>query len=108
MQSSNGIQVQIYGQTYHVQGGQDPAYAREVAKLVDEKMNLIATQVHTTDSFRIAVLAALHLADRCLALEHELHSIEGEIADRSEELTALLDEACHEKEAPASMYQAAS
>jgi cell division protein ZapA len=108
MQSSNGTQVQIYGQTYHVQGGQDPAYAREVAKLVDEKMNLIATQIHTTDSFRIAVLAALHLADRCLALERQLHSIEGEIADRSEELVAFLEEACTEKEVPASMYQAAS
>ena len=74
------------------------------AKLVDEKMNLIATQVHTTDSFRIAVLAALHLADRCLALERQLHSIEGEIVDRSEELTALLDEACDEKEATAAIF----
>jgi cell division protein ZapA (FtsZ GTPase activity inhibitor) len=76
--------------------------------LVDEKMNLIATQIHTTDSFRIAVLAALHLAYRCLALERQLHSIEGEIADRSEELVAFLEEACTEKEVPASMYQAAS
>ena len=108
MQSSNGVQVQIYGQTYHVQGGQDPAYSREVAKLVDEKMNLIATQVHITDSLRIAVLAALHLADRCLTLEQQLNSIECEITDRSEELVALLDKACQEKEAAASMRPAMS
>jgi cell division protein ZapA len=107
MMQSNGTQVQIYGQTYHVQSGQDPEYAREVAKLVDEKMNLIATQVHTTDSFRVAVLAALHLADRCLALRRQLDSIEGQIAAKSEEMLSLLDQAQDEEET-APVYQAAS
>ncbi len=107
MMQANGTPVQIYGQTYHVQGGQDPEYAREVAKLVDEKMNLIATQVHTTDSFRVAVLAALHLADRCLALRRQLDSLEGQIATKSDEMLSLLVQA-QEEEETTSIYQAAS
>ena len=107
MQSNSAAQVQIYGQTYHVQGGQDAEHARRIARLVDEKMNLIATQVHTTDGFRIAVLAALHLADRCVGAEQRLKALEEEIATRTEELATLLDEVEEERHA-ASVYQAAS
>ena len=59
MQSQSGTQVSIFGQVYHIQGGQDPEHARKVARLVDEKMNLIASQVQSPDSYRVAVLAAL-------------------------------------------------
>jgi cell division protein ZapA len=56
------VTVQIYDQTYHL-SGQDPEHIRKLAAQVDAKMRAVAAQGHTVDSLRVAVLAALNLAD---------------------------------------------
>jgi cell division protein ZapA len=54
--------VSIYDQMYHLRG-QDPTHIRQLAELVDSKMRAVAAQGRTVDSLRVAVLAALNLAD---------------------------------------------
>ncbi len=54
--------VTIYDQTYHL-SGQDPEHVRHLAAYVDAKMRAVAAQGRTVDSLRVAVLAALNLAD---------------------------------------------
>ena len=56
------VTVEIYDQIYHL-SGQDPEHIRELAARVDAKMRAVAAQGHTADSLRVAVLAALNLAD---------------------------------------------
>jgi cell division protein ZapA len=56
------VTVEIYDQVYHL-AGQDPAHIRELAACVDSKMRAVASQGKTADSLRVAVLAALNLAD---------------------------------------------
>ena len=56
------VTVEIYDQTYHL-SGQDAAHVRELAARVDAKMRAVAAQGRTVDSLRVAVLAALNLAD---------------------------------------------
>ena len=56
------VTVEIYDQLYHL-SGQDPDHIRELAAQVDAKMRAVAAQGHTADSLRVAVLAALNLAD---------------------------------------------
>jgi cell division protein ZapA len=56
------VTVEIYDQVYHL-SGQDPEHIRELAERVDAKMRAVAAQGHTADSLRVAVLAALNLAD---------------------------------------------
>ena len=56
------ITVEIYDQTYHL-SGQDAPHIRELAARVDAKMRAVAAQGRTVDSLRVAVLAALNLAD---------------------------------------------
>ena len=56
------VTVEIYDQTYHL-SGQDPAHVRDLAARVDSKMRAVAAQGRTVDSLRVAVLAALNLAD---------------------------------------------
>ena len=92
MSASSTTEVSIFGQTYYIQAGGDEDQARQAANLVDEKMNLIASQVRTSDRFRVAVLAALHLADEYLTAQHHLKSLEQGVAAKSERLAALLDE----------------
>jgi cell division protein ZapA len=54
--------VSIYDQAYHLTG-QNPAHIHRLAELVDAKMRAVATHGRTVDSLRVAVLAALNLAD---------------------------------------------
>src|ERR1700729_1073538 len=54
--------VTIYDQAYHLTG-HDPEHIRQIAEYVDTKMRAVAAQGHTVDSLRVAVLAALNLAD---------------------------------------------
>lgn len=54
--------VTIYDQAYHLTG-QNPAHIHRLAELVDSKMRAVAAQGRTVDSLRVAVLAALNLAD---------------------------------------------
>ena len=56
------VTVEIYDQTYHL-SGQDAEHIRELAERVDAKMRAVAAQGRTVDSLRVAVLAALNLAD---------------------------------------------
>lgn len=57
--------VSIYDQAYHLTG-QNPAHIHRLADLVDSKMRAVAAQGRTVDSLRVAVLAALNLADELL------------------------------------------
>jgi cell division protein ZapA len=74
---SGPVKVQIFGQTYSIQGDLDQAYVQKLAKYVDEKMNAIADVTRTVDTQKVAVLAALAIAD-------ELHGMQRERSDREE------------------------
>jgi cell division protein ZapA len=56
------VTVEIYDQLYHL-SGDDPEHIRELAAYVDAKMRAVAAHGTTADSLRVAVLAALNLAD---------------------------------------------
>ena len=82
------ITVSIYDQTYHLRG-QNPDHIRQLADLVDGKMRAVAAQGRTVDSLRVAVLAALNLADE-LSQTSGVDAKEGRA--RAAHLTNLLDE----------------
>jgi cell division protein ZapA len=56
------VSVEIYDQTYYL-SGQDAEHIRALAALVDARMRAVAAHGTTVDSLRVAVLAALNLAD---------------------------------------------
>jgi cell division protein ZapA len=56
------VTVEIYDQLYHL-SGQDTEHIKDLAACVDAKMRAVAAQGRTADSLRVAVLAALNLAD---------------------------------------------
>jgi cell division protein ZapA len=60
--ASNYVTVEIYDQVYHL-SGQDVDHVRQLAARVDAKMRAVAAHGRTVDSLRVAVLAALNLAD---------------------------------------------
>ncbi len=87
------ITVEIYDQVYHL-SGQDAEHIRELAARVDAKMRAVAAQGRTVDSLRVAVLAALNLADE-LSQAGSADPQQGHA--RAASLRVLLDEVLEDK-----------
>ena len=64
---AGAVVVDIYDQVYQLRGV-DPAHIEKLAAIVDAKMRAVAEHGATVDSLRVAVLAALNIADELLAL----------------------------------------
>jgi cell division protein ZapA len=91
---SNGngsVRVEIYDQTYQLRGS-DAEYIGKLADFVDTKMRLIAQQASTVDSLRVAVLAALNIADEYLELKRKFDSASVDYTARAGHLAEALDE----------------
>jgi len=71
------VKVQIFGQVYSIRGELEERYVHKLAKCVDEKMHAIAEATGIVDTQKLAVLAALAIAD-------ELHSMQRERSDEEE------------------------
>ena len=61
--SSHLIQVEIFGQSYNLRGEGDSSYLQELAGFVDRRMREVADATGTVDSLKVAILAALNIAD---------------------------------------------
>ncbi len=57
------VHVEIFGQSYAVRGGADPGHVEKLAAFVDSQMQEVSRSSGAVDSVRIAVLAALNIAD---------------------------------------------
>jgi cell division protein ZapA len=98
LSQSNGngsVRVEIYDQTYQLRGS-DPHYIGQLAEYVDTKMRVIAQQASTVDSLRVAVLAALNIADEYLVLKQKYDSVASDYHARAEQLSGALDEVLEE------------
>jgi cell division protein ZapA len=65
------VHVQIFGQTYAVKAGADAGYVEKLAAFVDEQMTEVSRSSGAVDSVRVAVLAALNIADECMRLREQ-------------------------------------
>jgi cell division protein ZapA len=92
---SGNVRVEIYDQTYHLRGS-DSEYISELAQYVDTKMRMIAQQAATVDSLRLAVLAALNIADELHVLKRRYDSVATDYNERAEHLAGALDEVLQE------------
>ncbi len=87
---TTSIDVEIFGSVYHVRGEQNREYLRSLAKVVDGKMREISRHVPVVDSGKIAILAALNLADELLQCNNHQEGERVEMMGKVEELTGLL------------------
>lgn len=89
------IRVEIYDQVYNLRGV-DAEYILRLAEYVDKKMRTVAEQTSTIDSLRLAVLAALNIADEYHVLKRKYEGIAGEYRQRDNALAGVLDEVLRE------------
>ncbi len=86
------VRVEIYDQEYHMRGDLDPEYLQKLAKFLDARMRWIAARTHTVDSLRVAVLAALNIADDFHQLKAQYEETTQRVDQKVEEFTEVLDE----------------
>jgi cell division protein ZapA len=62
-EKANLVHVEIFGQSYALKAGAEPGYVESLGAFVDRQMREVSRGAGTVDSVRIAVLAALNIAD---------------------------------------------
>jgi cell division protein ZapA len=87
------VKIEIYGQTYNVQAEGNETYLKDLAAYVDSKMRTIAEATHTVDSVRVAVLAALNIADELHSIQQRQDAIEGPLRKHVEKCVAMVEKA---------------
>ncbi len=85
------ITVEIHGQRYPIRSSLDQDYVLRLATFVDQKMGLVATTTPGSDSLRMAVLAALNIADELFRAREATRAKDSQIAERASELEQILD-----------------
>jgi len=89
--SSPTIRVEIYNQTYNIRSDGDTEYIVKLADFVDNRMREISSGTLTVDSLKVAILAALHIADELHRLKHLHEQADTQLAARSSECAEMLD-----------------
>jgi cell division protein ZapA len=85
------MKIEIFDQTYNIQSEDDENYLRELAAFVDERMRTISEATRQVDSMRVAVLAALNIADELFAVRKRQKEIEGPLRKRVEKCVTLVE-----------------
>src|SRR5579863_4809789 len=86
------IRVVIYDQEYFMRGDLNQEYIQKLAQYVDAKMRSIAERTRTVDTVRVAMLAALNVADEYHQLKARYEEATNQMDQKVSECTAALDE----------------
>src|SRR6058998_3620824 len=87
--ANSSVRVEIFDQAYNLRGS-DAEYILKLAEYVDGKMRAVAEQTHTVDTARLAVLAALNIADEFHLLRRRSEGGSTESSRRARQLLNAL------------------
>lgn len=88
------VAVDIYDQVYHLRGI-DPEYIERLAAMVDAKMRAVSAHGGTVDSLRVAVLAALNIADELCCVRERYDSVAGSLQNSQQSLRSRAGSIAH-------------
>lgn len=76
---SGKFQVEIFGNTYTLSGEGEKQYVRDLARFVDDRMVEISQSSPGLSLSRIAILAALNIADDYFQANEQNKSVSGQL-----------------------------
>jgi cell division protein ZapA len=85
------VNVEIHGQRYAIRSELDAQYVSELAGYVDEKMRLAARELASSDPLRVAVIAALNLADELFRARTDATGAEDRLLSRAADIERIVD-----------------
>ncbi len=84
------------GQTYRIRAEEEVGYIEELARFVDTKMSTIAEATGTTEPLKVAILAALNIADELFKAEETRKRADAELAASADELLEKIEASLRE------------
>ncbi len=90
------VRVTIYGQEYPIRDRGNEEYIKKIARYVDERMLQIEEQTSINSPARLAILAALNIADELFSLEHERDKLLSEFESKARDISECLNQGMHE------------
>jgi cell division protein ZapA (FtsZ GTPase activity inhibitor) len=90
-QQAGVIQVKIYDQVYSLRTSGDPERLRQLCAELDKRMHDLALESGTADTLKVAVLAALGLADELGRAKETLQKVDDSLGRRSLACVSMLD-----------------
>ena len=85
------MEVTMVGQKFKVRSDGDENYLQTLAAYVDKKIADISKQTRTMSTQKVAVLAALDIADEYFRAHQKLKTLRHEVRRRSRRLLDILD-----------------
>lgn len=92
MKEYNVLKVNIYGTDYPIKGSTDTEYIKKVAEYVDKKMREVDQNVAVVSTLKVAILAALNIADELFKERVDREEFAHDFEDKIRKLSLLLDE----------------
>jgi cell division protein ZapA len=93
MSKGQQIRVAIFGMEYTLKSEENPQYIVELAQFLDEQMKEVAKKSASSPPIRIAILAALNLADDLFRERHQREKLEERVNSLSAEYRSTLQAA---------------
>lgn len=91
MSETRVVHVEIHGQRYPIRSSLEPTYVAELATYVDEKMRQAARESPSGDTLKLAILAALNIADEFFRACGEMETDHATFTRRAAALERVLD-----------------
>lgn len=89
---TKAIEVEVFGHRFSLQGEGDEAYFHELAEYVDAQMRTLAKQTRTSTPTKLAILAAINIADQLFQQQRNANSGDTEMERRAQLLLETIDE----------------
>ena len=90
MLEPESVKVDIFGKTYTLKGDADPDYVQKVAAFVNERMDEIAANSAVASTAKVAILAAVNIADELFREQRKRLETMASLEDKSDQITHLL------------------
>lgn len=90
MLEDKSVTVKIFGTEYTLRGASDPEYVQKVAEFVDKRMSEVGDNATVGTTTRIAILAAVNIADELFREQQKRLENLAMLEDRSMQITGLL------------------
>jgi len=91
MLDPTSVTVTIYGHEYTLKGEADSDYVQKVALFVDRKMREVADSSTVASTAKVAILAAINIADELFRERQKRHEALATLDERTGQIAELLE-----------------
>ena len=85
------IDVEVFGQRFSLQGDADESYIHELAQYVDEQMRALTQNMKTGTPTKLAILAAINIADQLFQQQRQQRAGEVEVERLTQSMVEHID-----------------